>query len=171
MGMLNAAVWLGATVFCATALPAAVNSQDMVNLVGVKYFAQLSGAMTQIILARLCHLQIACALLAWLHLLGEWLYLGRQPRRWPVALLTGLFTLSLMGSLWLGPKLRALHRAQNTPTTRLEDRDLANRSFQWWNGVYQAVNIMMVGGVMVYFWRVTKLDDSPRFVRPVNFRS
>ena len=171
MGMLNAAVLLGATVFCSTAILAALNSQDMVNLVGVKYFAQLSGAMTQIIFARLFQLQIACALLAWLHLLGEWLYLGRQPRRWPVALLTGLFTLSLMGSLWLGPKLRVLHRAQHALNTRLEDRDLAGRSFRWWNGIFQTVNVVMIGGVLVYFWRVTKSDDSPRFVRPVNFRS
>ena len=171
MGRLNAAVWLGATVFCSTAFLAAVNSPDMVNLVGVKYFAQLSGAITQIIFARLFQLQIACALLAWLHLLGEWLYLGHQPRRWPVGLLTGLFTLSLMGSLWLGPRLRGLHRAQNTPNARLEDRDLANRSFQWWHGVFQAVNVVMIGGVLVYFWRVTQTDDSPRFVRPVNFRS
>ncbi len=171
MGMLNAAVWLGATGFCATALLAALNSQDTVNLVGAKYFAQLSGAMTQIIFARLFHLQIACALLAWLHLLGEWLYLGRSPRRWLVALLTGLFTLSLMGSLWLGPRLRGLHRAQITPNAQLEDRDRAARSLRWWNGVFQAVNVVMIGGVLVYFWRVTKADEAPRFVRPVNFRS
>lgn len=170
MGMLNAAVWLGATVFCSTAVLAALNSQDMANLVGVKYFAQLSGAMTQIIFARLFHLQIACALLAWLHLLGEWLYLGRQPRRWPVALLTGLFTLSLMGSLWIGPKLRTLQRAQHALVPSLEGRELA-RSFRWWNGIFHTVNVVTIGGVLVYFWRVTKSDGSPRFVRPVNFRS
>lgn len=171
MGMLNAAVWLGAAVFCSTAVLAALNSQDMVNLVGVKYFAQLSGAVTQIIFARLYQLQIACALLAWLHLLGEWLYLGRSPRRWLVALLTGLFTLSLMGSLWLGPRLRGLHRAQITPNAQLEARDRAARSLRWWNGVFQAVNVVMIGGVLVYFWRVTKAHEAPRFVRPVNFRS
>lgn len=169
--MLNAAVWLGATVFCSTAVLAALNSQDMVNLVGVKYFAQLSGAMNQIVFARLFHLQIACALLAWLHLLSEWLYLGRAPRRWPVALLTGLFTLSLMGSLWLGPKLRVLHRAQHALNTRLEDRHLAGRSFRRWNNGFQVANVVMIGGVMIYFWRVTKPDDAPRFVRPINFRS
>jgi len=171
MGMLNAAVWLGAAVFCSTAILAALNSQDLVNLIGVKYSAQLSGALTQIIFARLFHLQIACALLAWLHLLGEWLYLGRRPRRWLVALLAGLFTLSLMGSLWLGPRLRLLHRAQHTPNAQMEDRDRAIRSFRWWNGVFQAVNVVMIGGVLIYFWRVTKSDDSPRFVRPANFRS
>lgn len=169
--MLNAAVWLGATIFCSTAVLAALNSRDMVNLVGAKYFAQVSGAMTQILFARLFHLQIACALLAWLHLLSEWLYLGRQPRHWRVALLTGLFTLSLMGSFWLGPKLTGLHRAQYALNARAEDRDVAGRSFRRWNGALQTVNVLMIGGVIVYFWRVTRTDDSPRFVRPVNFRS
>ena len=171
MGMLNAAVWLGATVFCSTAVLAALNSQDMVNLVGVQYFAQLSAAMTQIIFARLFQLQIACALLAWLHLLGEWLYLGRPPPRWLVTLLTGLFTLSLMGSLWLGPKLRVLHRSQHTPNTRMEDHALAGRSFRRWNNVFHAVNVLMISGGLGYFWRITKADEAPRFVRPVNFRS
>ena len=171
MGMLNAAVWLGATIFCSTAVLAALNSHDMVNLVGAKYFAQVSGAMTLIIFARLFQLQIACALLAWLHLLGEWLYLGRRPQRGRVALLTGLFAVSLLGGLWLGPKLTRLHRAQHAPSTRLEDRAVANRSFRWWNGVFQAVNVLMIGGGLVYFWRVTQTEDSPRFVRPVNFRS
>lgn len=169
--MLNAAIWLGATVFCATAVLAALNSRDLANLVGAKYFAQVSGAMTQIIFARLFQLQIACALLAWLHLLGEWLYLGRQPPRRRVALLTVLFSLSLMGSLWLSPKLTHLHRAQYVLNARAEDRALAGRNFRWWNGVFQTVNVLMIGGVVVYFWRVTRTDDSPRFVRPVNFRS
>lgn len=171
MGMLNAAVWLGATIFCSTAVLAALNSRDTVNLIGVQYFALVSGALVQIIFARLFHLQIACALLAWLHLLGEWLYLGRRPPRWRVALLTGLFALSLLGSLLLGPKLTRLHRAQHTPNARAEDRAEAGRRFAWWNGGFQTVNVLMIGGVIVYFWRVTQTDDSPRFVRPVNFRS
>lgn len=169
--MLNAAIWLGAAVFCSTAVLAALNSNDMVNLVGAKYFAPISGALAQIIFARLFHLQTACALLAGLHLLGEWLYLGRQPQRRRVAWLTGLFTLSLLSGLWLGPKLTQLHRAQYGLNTRGEDRAGAERSFRWWQGGFQTVNGLMIGGVLVYFWRVTQPDDSLRFVRPVNFRS
>lgn len=171
MGMLNAAVWLGATIFCSTALLAALNSRDLVIVIGAKYFAQISGSLTHIIFARLFQLQITCALLAWLHLLGEWLYLGRQPRRGRVGLLTGLFTLSLMGSFWLGPKTTRLHHAQHAPNARAEDREVAGRSFRWWNGALQTVNVLMIGGVIVYFWRVTQTEDSPRFVHPVNFRS
>ncbi len=169
--MLNAAIWLGATIFCSTAVLAALNSPDLVNLVGAKCFAQVSGALTQIIFARLFQLQIACALIAWLHLLGEWLYLGRLPQRWRVTLLTGLFALSLMGGLWLGPQLTRWHRAQYAPNLRVEDRELTGRSFRWWNGLFQTVNVLMIGSGLVYFWRVTQTDDSPRFVRPVNFRS
>ena len=150
---------------------AALNSHDMVNLVGAKYFDQVSGTTTQIIFARLFQLQIICALAAWLHLLGEWLYLGRGPQRRRVALLTVLFALSLMGGLWLGPKLTHWHRAQYAPNLSAEDRNLAGRNFRWWNGVFQTANVLMIGGVIIYFWRITQPDDSPRFVRPVNFRS
>ena len=129
--MLNAAVWLGSTIFCSTAVRAALNSRDLVNLIGAQYFAQVSGALVQIIFARLFQLQIACALLAWLHLLGEWLYLGRHPARGRVALLTGLFALSLMGSFLLGPKLTRLHHAQHASNARAEDRAEAGRRFVW----------------------------------------
>ena len=169
--MLNAAIWLGATIFCSTAGLAALSSHDLEKLVGARYFAQFSGALTQILFARLFDLQIGCALLAWLHLLGAWLYLGRQPHRARVGLLSALFALSLVGGLSLGPKFTRLHRIQYAPNARAEDRDLAGRNFRWWNGVLQAVNVLMIGGVMVYFWRITQADDTPRFVRPVNFRS
>lgn len=170
-GLLNAAIWLGATVFCSTAVRAALNSHDLVNLVGAKYFTPVSGAVAYIIQARLFQLQIACALLAWLHLLGEWLYLGRQPGRGRVALLTGLFTLSLMGSFWLGPQLTRLHHAQHAPGVRVEDRDAAARSFPRWHGMLQTTNVLMIGGVIFYFWRITQTDNALRFVHPVNFRS
>jgi len=169
--MLNAAIWLGATFFCAISVPAALNSSDMVNLVGAKYFTQISGALAQIIFDRLCHLQTACALIAGLHLLGEWLYLGRQPQRGRVILLTGLFTLALLGGLWLGTKLTRLHRTVHAPGARAEVRAAAEQSFQWWQRGLQMVNGLMIGGVMIYFWRVARTDDAPRFVRPANFHS
>ena len=79
--MLNAAVWLGAAVFCSTTLLVAFNSRDTVGLLGAQYFTQVSGALIQIVFSRLFHLQILCASLAWLHLVAEWMYLGRIPRR------------------------------------------------------------------------------------------
>lgn len=170
IGMLNAAVWLGAAVFCSTTLLVALNSRDTVNLIGVAYFNQVSGTLTQIIFTRLFYLQILCAVVAWLHLVAEWMYLGRIPRRFWFGLLSLLFALSLAGSLWLCPKLVGLQRAQFAPTLAPEQRELARGSFRRWDGVFQVMNILMIAGVAVYFWRVTNTQDEPRFVSPFKFR-
>jgi hypothetical protein len=168
--MLNAAVWLGATVFCSTTLLVAMNSRDAVGLLGTQYFGQVSGALTQIIFTRLFHLQVLCAILAWLHMVAEWMYLGRIPRRFWVALMTLLFAASLLGSFWLCPKLNRLQRAQYAANAAPAIRAAAQRSFNVWEGVFQAVNVLMIGGIAVYFWRVTHSQDEPRFVSPSKFR-
>lgn len=169
--MLNAAVWLGAAVFCSTTLLVALNSRDALGLFGSQYFSQVSGGLVQIVFTRLFHLQILCALVAWLHLVAEWMYLGRIPRRFWVGLLTGLFVASVAGSLWLCPKLTRLQRAQFVPGLTALQREAAQHDFRVWDGVFQAVNVLMIAGLMGYFWRVTHAQDEPRFVSPSKFRS
>jgi len=167
VGLLNTAVWLGAAVFCSTGLLVAMNSRETMALIGSQYFSQLSGALTQIVFTRLYQLQILCALIAWVHLVAEWLYLGRLPRRFWVGLLTVLFIASLIGSLWLCPTLTRLQRAQfasNQTPTQTED---ARHQFQVWDGVFQAVNVLMLGGIAVYFWRLTNAQNEPRFLKSV----
>lgn len=171
MGVLNAAVWLGAVVFCSTALLVAMNSREAASLMGPQYFAQVSGALTQIIFTRLFHLQVLCAILAWMHLVAEWMYLGRIPRRIWVGLMTLLFSLSLLGSLWLCPKLNRLQRVQYLPNLTATQREAARHNFNVWDSVFQVVNVFLIGGIAVYFWRVTHSQDEPRFVSPAKFRS
>ena len=169
--MLNAAVWLGAAVFCTAGAGPALVSRALLDLLGPKYFPYLSGAITQLVSTRLFHWQIGCALIALLHLLAEWLYLGRAPRRrWP-GLLTALLALSLLGGFWLCPKLNRLHRAQYALNTRPDDRAAALKAFDFWQGVFQAVNVLLIGGVVVYFWRATHPPDELSFVSPAKFRS
>lgn len=169
--MLNAAVWLGAAVFCSTTLLVALNSRDTVGLLGTQFFPQVSGGLIQIIFARLFALQILCAVLAWLHLLAEWMYLGRRPRRVWMVWLTVLFSLSLLGSLWLCPKLTRLQRAQHAVNLTASQRAAAQHSYNIWDGVFQTGNVFMIAGIAVYFWRVTHAQDEPRFVSPSKFRS
>ena len=165
--MLNAAIWLGSAVFCSTALLVAMNSRATVALIGVQYFNQVSGALTQIVFTRFFHLQILCAIVAGVHLVAEWLYLGRFPRRFWAGLLTTLFVGSLIGSLWLCPKLARLQRAQFAPNQPAAQVEAARRQFQVWDGVFQAVNMLMLGGITVYFWRLTQVENEPRFIKSV----
>jgi len=171
VGMLNAAVWLGAAVFCSTTLLVALNSREAVGLIGAQYFTQVAGALTQVVFIRLYQLQIICAVFAWLHLVAEWMYLGRIPRRIWLGLLVLLFAASLLGSFWLCPKLTRLQRAQFASNLTAPQRDAVQRSFKVWDGVFQVVNVFMIGGIAVYFWRVTHAQDEPRFVSPSKFRS
>jgi len=170
MGMLNAAVWLGAAVFCTLGVLPVVTSQKMMSLLGAAFFPYLSGGIVRLIVARLLYWQIFCAGMAWVHLVLEWLYLGRTPRRFWVLLLTLLFTLSLVAGFWLNPRLTQLHRFQHPQHPQPDNQVLAAKSFRIWDGIFQAVNVVLIGGVVVYFWRLTTTEDTPRFVAPVKFR-
>jgi hypothetical protein len=171
MGMLNAALWLGAAVFCTLGVLPVANSPRMVELLGPAYFPYLSGAITRLIIVRLFYWQIGFAVIAWVLLVLEWLYLGRTPRQRWVGLLGLLFVLSLLTGLWLNPKLTRLQQAQHPLNPRPEARVLALKTFHLWDGLFQAVNVVLIGGVAVYFWRLTVIEDAPRFVSPVKFRS
>ena len=170
VGIANAAVWLGAAIFYTVASRPAVVSADMLALLGPKYFSYFSGAVAQIVLARYFHFHLACASVALLHLLAERIYLGRTAHRLWLGLLAVLFGFSLLGSVWLGPKLAGSHRAQHVLNAPPAAREAAAKSFRLWHGVFQAVNVLMIGGVAVCLWRVTNPPSDLRFVGTPKFR-
>lgn len=170
VGIANAAVWLGGAVFYTVAVRPAVISSDMQALLGSKYFSYFSGGVGQIVLARYFYFHLACAAIALLHLLAERIYLGRTAHRLWLGLLVALFGFSLVGSVWLGPKLARLHRAQHVLHAAPSAREAAAKSFHLWHGVFQAVNVLMIGGVAVCLWRVANPPDELRFVGSPKFQ-
>jgi hypothetical protein len=170
VGVLNAAVWLGAAIFYTIGAGPALTSQNMLAVLGAKNFPYFSGAVGQIVLGSYFHLQIVCAVVALLHLLAEWLYLGRPARKFWLGLLAGLFILSAAGSFWLCPKLSRLHLTSYALNVEPNVRCAAAKSFHFWSGVLQAVNVVLIGGAAVYLWRVANPADSLRFVSPAKFR-
>ena len=169
--MLNAAVWLGASLFFAAGAAPALASHAVHALFREQYFDYLSGAVTQVVATRYFYWHIVCAIIACLHLLAEWLYLGRAARRRWLGLVAGLLALGLFGNAWLVPKLAQLHRSRHALNLRPEYRQAAAESFQSWYTVFQGLNLLIIGGVAIYFWRVTSSSDPLRFVSPNKFRS
>jgi hypothetical protein len=170
VGIANAAVWLGGSVFYTVCAGPALVSSDMHALLGQKYFPYFSGATVQIVLARYFHFHLACAVIALVHLLAERIYLGRVARRLWLGLLAVLFVFSLLGSAWLGPKLAGLHRAQHFLNATPAQHEAAAKSFHLWHGLFQAVNVLMIASVAVYLWRVANPPDELRFVGSTQFR-
>ena len=147
VGILNAAVWLGASIFFTFVAGPAFFSEDMLRLLGKPH----AGAAAQVVIARYFLVQEVCALLALAHLVCEALYLGRPVWRWTLALLAGGLLLVCVGDYGFRPKLHSLHRAMYRPGTPVAVQQMAQRSFRVWHGVSQVLNLAVVGGVFGYF--------------------
>lgn len=164
VGVANAGVWLGGSIFYTVAVAPALGSTDMAGILGAKNFPYFSGAISQLMLSSFFHLQLACATVALVHLLVEWLYLGRALRRFWTYLLVTLFWIAVIGSFLLAPKLRELHRGQYLLDAKPAQREAAAKSFRLWTGVHQSLNVFLILGVMIYFWRTAHPPDELRFV-------
>jgi hypothetical protein len=171
VGILNAAVWFGGAVFFTFGTGRVPFSQDMRTLLGDHNFPYFSGAIAQILIARYFGLQAVCSIIACLHLLGEWLYLGKEPEKSRLFLVLGLCAAALLGGYWLQPKLKALHALKYSSITKPEVREAAGRSFRAWHGISMGVNLVLIGGLGAYLWRVANPLEQTRFLSAVKFRS
>jgi len=171
VGLINAAVWFGAAVFFTIGVGPAPFSEEMKQLLGPNTSPYYPGAIAQILIARYFHLQLACSAMAVLHLLAEWLYLGRAPRNFSVALLSGLVVLSLIGGYGLQPRMKELHSTKYAANRPAAERAAADRSFRAWHGAAQGINLLMLAGLALYLWRMANPSDPTRFVSTAKFRS
>ncbi len=169
VGLMNAAIWFGATVFFAlNAHPALVSSAEVKDLLGPKNFPYFSVVLGQILAVHYFHLFLACSLVAILHLVAEWLYLGKYPARLWLGLVIGLWVGGLLQSYWIQPRLKEWHRAQFTQS---QQGAAAARAFQIWSRFSTALNAVMLVGLGVYLWRVANPSNPTRFVSATKFRS
>jgi hypothetical protein len=176
IGVLNAAIWLGAAVFFTFAVAPAFFIGDVEKL-GLHVFWR--GAMAQLILARYFQVQYLCGLVAGAHLLTEWIYLGRRLERVTLWLLITLMAVGLAGGVWIQPKLKRLNLVRYNMSETYKPaafpapaRAAAEESFRFWHRVSQIMNLAAMGALGFYFWRVVHPPDDLRFVGATSkFRS
>ncbi len=149
----------------------AVESAEMDRLLGSKNYAYYSGAIAQMIGARLYYLELVCGTLALLQVLAAWLYLGRAPSRPWIGLLFLLVVIALLQAEWLQPKLRQLHLSAHAVNLPASARENALGSLHKWDKVDLTIELFLITGLAAYLWRVANPSDPPRFVSSVKFRS
>jgi hypothetical protein len=169
VGILNAAVWFGSAIFFSFGAGYVPFSQDMKNLLGPSNYPFFSGAIAQIFVASYFRFQLGCVVVAALHILAEWVYLGKYPQKLQLGLWIGLASVTLIGGYWLQPRLKNLHALKYGGNTRPAIRESANRSFKAWHGVSQVINLVALGGLALYLWRAANPSDQARFVSAVKF--
>jgi len=171
IGLINAAIWLGAVVFFTLGASPACVSPEMETLLGAKNFPFFSGAVAQLVAVRYFSVVSVTAVIALLHLVAEWLYMGRPTRKFSLALLAGLLALVLFGGFWVEPRLEKLHATRYAANTQSDQREAAAKSFRLWHAGSRVINLIMLAGLVVYVWRVANPSDAPRFISSVKFRS
>jgi hypothetical protein len=163
---LNAAIWFGAVIFFTFAVGPAFFSDAMLGLLGRPH----AGAAAQIVLQRYFTLQQWCAGLALAHLIAEWLYVGRPFQRLTLLLLMFLFTVGLIGGYVLQPRMKDLHLKMYAVQSAPAVKESAGRSFRILHGTSMAMNLLVMGGVLVYVWQVTRPANNARFTSVNRFR-
>jgi len=158
VGILNASIWCGATIFLFIGLPA-VFSPEMKKVLTEPYV----GFPAEAILARYFILNYCCCGIALAHLLAEWLYLGRSVQRFTLWLLLSLTILGLVGGLGVQPKLVQLHRTKYFFGPTIAAKTQASKSFKIWHIASECANLLVAGGLIVYLWKVTSSAGNSRF--------
>jgi len=154
---MNAAVWCGSAIFLTIALPALFSPQlkDLVPPERVGFAAEA-------VVARFFLVQYGCGAIALAHLMAEWLYGGRPLRRLNLALVLAMLAVALAGGLWAQPKMNKLHLLKYFGSIP-EQRAQAGKSFAVWHAASESVSLLVMGGLIVYLWRVSLPPEGPRF--------
>ena len=167
LGIINAAVWLGAALFFTFGIAPAFFSPEMKRLLGEIY----AGLVAQLVLERYFVLHYCCGAIALLHQLAEWVYLGRRLQKFTFGLLVTILFLSVTGGAGLAPRLKEWHRIKYSPQSSALQKEEAVAAFRTWHGVSQVMNLLVLAGLATFAWRVAiPSNNGPRFA-PGKFRS
>jgi len=165
LGILNAALWLGAAVFLTIGLPGLFSDElrnELRGSIGPTMAPIVVGWAAQTIFARFFILQYCCGAVGLAHLTLEWLYCGKPLLRRGAGLLALLVVLALAGGLWMQPRLNELQHTKYYAPTQLA-RDQADRAFKGWHAAAECGNIVVIGGLLVYLWRASRPGSEVRF--------
>ena len=164
IGILNVAVWFGAGVFFTVGVAPALFSAETKALLQQSYDV-LSGRLAMLVVSRYFLLHYWCGSIALLHQLAERFYLGKPLQRLTFGVLIGLCTLSLLGGLWLQPSIRKLHEIKygRSDVYSPAQKALAIKAFPFWHGASRILNVLVLGGLGFYLWRMANPGNGPRF--------
>jgi hypothetical protein len=165
IGLMNAAAWLGAGIFFTFGIGTAVFSPEMKDIFGDYY----PGIIAQILLKRYFTLHLVCGVIALLVLGAEMFYTRRRFQRLTFALFLVPLLIGLFGGWILQPNMRPLHDAKYRAPTA-DERGLAGQQFGRLHALSSVLNLISLGFLVAYTWRVANPPEPARFVSAHKFR-
>lgn len=160
IGVTNAAVWFGIAFHFTFVVEPGFYAPKMLSILPLSH----AGLAAQVVAERyyLCH--YICASIALAHLIAEWLYASRPLRRGLFYLALTILGFSLLGGMWLQPKMKQSHLAVHGELSTPEIREQGRKFFSFWRGTSKFMNSLVCLGLVVYVWQVTTSGNAPRYV-------
>lgn len=157
VGLLNAAVWLGGAIFFSFVAVQAVFSAEL----GRVFHKYHIGLVAQTLQNWYFGFHLVCGAIALVVTVVHWFLRPREVQRVALGVLAGLLVVSLLGNFVLLPGMRSLFHAKYTAPTQ-QQRDRAASRFAVWHGISQGINLIVLGGLGFYFWRMTVPPEDAR---------
>ncbi len=165
LGLFNAAVWVGGSVFFSFFAGPVFFSPEVKAVIP----PPVNGLVAQAMLGRYFTLHTICGIVAVLHLLIEWLYSGGGFPRRALAVVCVLLGLALIGGKFINPRLTVWHQQKHQfqlksdggpPMIEKTEHEAdviqnAEHKFAVWHGMSQIINLAMVVLLTWRFWRLT----------------
>lgn len=167
IGLLNAAVWLGAAVFFTFGIGTAMFSAEVKNIFTGPYRDYYPGLIAQVFVKRYFALHMICGLIALGVFCAEWFYTRRGFQKLTFVLLIIPFAIGILAGV-MQPKMRELHRTKYT-TSGAQSEEAAT-AFSRMHAVSSTLNLISLALLIAYTWRVANPPEPARFVSTQKFR-
>jgi hypothetical protein len=164
IGIFNAAIWLGSTVFFTFGVARGVFSPEMEKVLTREYM----GYVGQVLIGRYFTVSLVCCLIAIGHFFAEMVYAGKRFRRLTFGLLIGMLALGMLGNYVFRPRIKVLHHEKYRGTA--EQRLHAEQQLPRLHAVSVSANLLVLAALFFYTWQVTNPSDPMRFVGTSKFR-
>lgn len=129
-----------------------------------------AGMIAQMVIERYLVLQQWCSGIALVHLLAEWLYFNRLNSKASLWILLGCLAVSLLSERTIAPKMKELHMIKYAVQTTNEQKQAAARSFTILHATSSVTNLLMLGGVLFYYWRLSNGNQGGKSSAGARFR-
>lgn len=105
-------------------------------------------------------MQMACGVLAMVHLLVERMLGGPGGTRWQALALSFVLAGAVWGGYWLLPSMHNLQAIRYAPDHSAAERREAAERFAFWHAVSQGVNLSGMAVLAWYMWRLTRQEPT-----------
>jgi hypothetical protein len=166
IGITNAALWFGSTLFLELGIMPAFSSGEMAHLLPASH----AGAAAQLVWERYFVVQYWCGGVGLAHLVAESLYTGKPWRRWNLYLVLLLLALGIFEGQFVEPRLERLHLEIFGMRSTPQQRQSAKASFRVWENCLLSMNYFLTAGLVLHLLEVNTPGMSTRLAGAGKFR-